>query len=129
MTAKKKQDDSAAMAILIAAMDDETAFAVIEQRRAIKEPLTALGAKRFVKQWNLIPEPNRQDALERWAMNNWCGFEADWFTKPARFEDRRDPSPKSGGAPVTFDTETPAHIANRVILPKNHFSKTWKGNA
>ena len=106
MTRRKKAvDDAATMAVLATAMDAETAQAVIDQRKAIKEPMTALGARRFIKQWNLIPEAMREDALERWAMNNWRGFEAEWFLKPSRFEDRRHPSPKVGGAPVTFADE------------------------
>jgi hypothetical protein len=120
-------DDAAAMAVLITAMDEETAQAVIDQRKAIKEPLSALGAKGFVKEWVKIPEAKRQDALEQWALQNWRGFKSEWFMKPSGFEDRRHPSPKQmGGAPVTFHEHTPDHIASRVILPANHFSKTWK---
>jgi hypothetical protein len=104
-TKRKTVDDTATKAVLMEAMDEETADAVIDQRKAIKEPMTALGARRFIKQWNLIPETKRQDALELWAVNNWRGFEAEWFTRPSRFEDRRHPSPKQGGAPVTFTDE------------------------
>ena len=127
---KKAVDDADTMKVLMTAMDEETAQAVIAQRKAIKEPLSALGAKAFIREWSQIPEAKRQDALEQWALQNWRGFKAEWFLKPSGFEDRRHPSPKhQGGAPVSFDSSVPDHIASRVILPKNHFSKTWKGNA
>jgi hypothetical protein len=110
MTRRKTVDDTATKAVLMEAMDAETADAVIEQRKAIKEPLSALGARAFIREWVKIPEAKRQDALEHWALQNWRGFKADWFLKPSGFEDRRHPSPKQGGAPVTFTDEIkPVH--------------------
>lgn len=132
--AKKAVNDAYTMAVLTTAMDEETAQAVIAQRKAIKEPLSALGARAFVREWEKIPEAKRQDALEHWALQNWRGFKAEWFLKPSNFEDRRHPSPKqAGGAPQTFHEHTQLPEGKVPILSATHFSKIWeqrqKGNA
>lgn len=113
--------------ILMQVLPEELALDVIQHRKGLKCPLTATGAKALVKQYQLAGNP--VEAAEHHLNVGWRGFKAEWMNKGNRYQDTGNPMPKQGGAPVSFDSSVPDHIASRVILPKNHFSKTWKGNA
>ena len=110
--------------ILMQVLPEEIAADVILHRKGLKCPLTATAARTLVKEYVLAGNP--VEAAEHHLNVGWRGFKAAWMNKGNRFQDSGNPMPKQGGAPVTFHEHTPDHIASRVILPANHFSKTWK---
>jgi hypothetical protein len=59
----------------------DLAQAILDQRKLLKKPMGPLAAKGFAKQIAMIPEWQREQAIEFWAMKGWQGFEAEWILK------------------------------------------------
>lgn len=87
--------------ILSPILGDELARDIIAHRRGLKCPLTPRGARSLLKQYELTGRP--VEAAEEHLNRGWQGFKADWMTRPQRFQDERNPTPRSAanyGNPV-----------------------------
>jgi hypothetical protein len=113
--------------VLMQVLPEDLALDVIQHRKGLKCPLTATGAKALVKQYQLAG--NAVEAAEHHLNVGWRGFKAEWMNKGSRYQDSGNPMPKQGGAPQTFHEHTELPEGKVVVLPKNHFSKTWKARA
>lgn len=78
------------MAILSPILGEELARDIIQHRRGLKCPLTPRGARSLLKQYELTG--NAVEAAEEHLNRGWQGFRAEWMTKPARYQDQRNPT-------------------------------------
>lgn len=80
---ESKKVDSSPIEILMTVLDEETAKAVIQHRKAKKAPLgTALAARGLVKAFGEFPG-GPQAAAEMMVTNGWTGFKRDYWDKGA----------------------------------------------
>lgn len=81
------------MEILEPVLGEELARDIISHRKGLKCPLTARGAQSLLKQYQLTG--NAIAAAEEHLNRGWQGFKADWMTRPQRFQDERNPTPRT----------------------------------
>lgn len=79
--------------ILEPVLGDELARDIIAHRKGLKCPLTPRGARSLLKQYELTGRP--VEAAEEHLNRGWQGFKAEWMTRPQRFQDERNPTPRS----------------------------------
>jgi hypothetical protein len=65
-----------ALELLETVVSTDTAQAIIDHRLLMKEKMSPLAAKGFVRQLLMIPETMRDECVEHWAMKGWRGFYA-----------------------------------------------------
>lgn len=65
-----------------APISDETAQDIIDQRKALKVPLTARAARVFSKEFAQCPDI--EAAVDWWVDKGYRGFKAEWVLNPNR---------------------------------------------
>lgn len=80
------------ISILEPVLGEELARDIIAHRKGLKCPLTPRGARSLLKQYELTGRP--VEAAEEHLNRGWQGFKAEWMTRPQRFQDERNPTPK-----------------------------------
>lgn len=78
--------------ILEPVLGDELARDIIQHRKGLRCPLTPRGARSLLKQYELTGRP--VEAAEEHLNRGWQGFKAEWMTRPQRFQDERNPTPR-----------------------------------
>jgi len=81
------------ISILEPVLGEELARDIIAHRKGLKCPLTPRGARSLLKQYELTGRP--VEAAEEHLNRGWQGFKAEWMTRPQRFQDERNPVPRS----------------------------------
>lgn len=82
------------ISILSPVLGEELARDIVAHRKGLKCPLTPRGAKSLLKQYEATGKPI--DAAEEHLNRGWRGFNAEWMTRPQRFNDHHNPTPKLG---------------------------------
>jgi len=96
------------IAILEPVLGEELARDIVAHRKGLKCPLTPRGARSLLKQYELTGRP--VEAAEEHLNRGWQGFKAEWMTRPQRFQDERNPTPKTSanyGNPANESTVIP----------------------
>jgi hypothetical protein len=90
-----------------------TAQAIVDHRKLMKEPMSPLAAKGFVKQLSMIPEAMRDECVEHWAMKGWRGFYAQSLIDAVRGA-RRAEQPKGiiGAVVRTIENEQRSSLSD-----------------
>ncbi|MCO5159644.1 MAG: hypothetical protein M9939_00790 [Mesorhizobium sp.] len=68
---------TAVLDVLLTALDETHAHALIDHRRAKRAPLTVYAAQLLVKQFARCVDPN--EAADEMILRNWTGFKPEWI--------------------------------------------------